>query len=82
MGGARGGLGGPMSVQVLRVSGMPFDVEVWVDDSPELFTVYIDKKLITDRGAKHLERVLRTHVRGWQRLEESFVYRTLRAITG
>jgi hypothetical protein len=71
-----------MSVQVLRVSDMPYNVEVWVDDSPDLFTVYIDKGLITERGATALEAVLRKHVVGWQRLDESFVYRTLRAITG
>ena len=82
MGGARGGLGGPMSVQVLRVSGMPYNVELWVDDSPDCFTVYIDKELVTDRGARHLQATLRKHVVGWQRLDESFVYRTLRAITG
>jgi hypothetical protein len=44
--------------------------------------VYIDRELITERGALHLEATLRRHVVGWQRLDESFVYRTLRAITG
>lgn len=71
-----------MSVQVLRVSEMPCKVELWVDDAPGRFTVYIDKELITERGAMHLEATLRRHVVGWQRLDESFVYRTLRAITG
>jgi DNA-binding beta-propeller fold protein YncE len=71
-----------MSVQVLRVSGMPYNTEVWVDDSPDQFTVYIDKKLITARGAVSLQAVLRSTVRDWQRLDDSAVYRTLRAITG
>lgn len=71
-----------MSVQVLCVSGMPYNVDVWVDDGQDCFTVYIDKKLITERGATSLEAALRKHVKGWQRLDESFVYRTLRAITG
>jgi hypothetical protein len=71
-----------MSVRVLRVSGMPCNVTVWVDDGPDCFTVYIDKKLITRQGATFLQAVLRRHVTGWQRLDESFVYRTLRAITG
>jgi hypothetical protein len=71
-----------MNVQVLRVSGMPHNVEVWVDDHPDHFAVYIDRELITDRGATHLQATLRRHVTGWQRLDESFVYRTLRAITG
>lgn len=71
-----------MSVQVLRVTEMPCNVEVWVDDAVDCFTVYIDKGLITERGATHLQAVLRTHVKGWQRLDESFVYRALRTITG
>jgi hypothetical protein len=61
---------------------MPCNVDVWVDDSPDRFTVYIDEKLITELGATSLEAVLRRHVKGWQRLDETFVYRTLRAITG
>lgn len=71
-----------MSVQVLRVSGMPYNVELWVDDAPGQFTVYIDERLITERGASFLQATLRRHVVGWQRLDESFVYRTLRSITG
>jgi hypothetical protein len=71
-----------MSVRVLAVSGMPCNVEIWVDDSEGDFTIYIDRALITDRGAKHLEQVLRRHAVGWQRLDHSFVHRTLRAITG
>jgi hypothetical protein len=61
---------------------MPFNVDIWVDDSDERFAVYIDKSLITERGATSLQQILRRHVTGWQRLDESFVYRTLRAITG
>ena len=71
-----------MSVRVLAVSGMPYNVEIWLDDSQEDFMVYIDRALITDRGAKHLERVLRRHAAGWQRLDRSSVQRALRAITG
>lgn len=71
-----------MSLRVLRVSGMPYNVEVWVDDSPDCFTVYIDRKLITQRGADALQRILRTTVHGWRRLDEETVFRTLRAVTG
>ncbi len=71
-----------MSVRVLCVSGMPCNVKLWVDDDLDCFRVYIDKELITEQGALSLEAVLRKHVMGWQRLDESFVYRTLRAITG
>lgn len=82
MGAARSGLGGPMSVRVLAVSGMPCNVDIWLDDSEDDFVIYIDRVLITDQGARHLERVLRRHAIGWQRLDRSVVYRTLRAITG
>jgi hypothetical protein len=61
---------------------MPFNVEIWLDDSDDDFMIYIDRALITDRGAKHLERVLRRHARGWERLDHSLVHRALRAITG
>lgn len=71
-----------MSVRVICVSGMPHNVKVWVDDDPDCFRVYIDEDLITERGAASLEAIFRRHVMGWQRLDESFVYRTLRAITG
>ena len=71
-----------MSVRVLCVSGMPHNVKVWVDDDLGCFRVYIDSELITELGAVSLETVLRRHVVGWRRLDESFVCRTLRAITG
>ena len=71
-----------MSVEVLRVSGMPYNVEIWVDDGPDCFSVYIDKKLITDRGAASLQAILRAHRPRWRRLDESFVHLALHAITG
>jgi len=71
-----------MSVLVLRVSGMPHNVDIWIDDDPGYFAVYIDKSLITERGAAILQAVLRSHRPRWQRLDESTVYRALRAITG
>lgn len=71
-----------MCLRVLRVSGMPHNTEIWVDDSIDGFTVYIDKKLITARGATALQDILSRTVAGWQRLDESLVYRTLKAVTG
>lgn len=61
---------------------MPCNVEIWLDDTEDDFVIYIDRALITDRGAMHLERVLRRHAAGWERLDQSLVHRTLRAITG
>lgn len=82
MGGARSGLGGPMCLRVLRVSGMPCNVEIWIDDDIDCFTVYIDKELITERGTTALQQILRRTVTGWQRVDQDVILRTLKAVTG
>lgn len=71
-----------MYLRVQRVTGMPCNVDVWVDDSIGCFTVYIDKELITERGATALQQILRTTVAGWHRVDNDVVLRTLRAVTG
>jgi hypothetical protein len=72
-----------MSVRVLRVSRMPFNVDVWVEDSDAgRFTIYIYRELITERGAQALQQMLATIAPGWQRLDDSLVYSALRAVTG
>jgi hypothetical protein len=71
-----------MCLRVLRVSGMPCNVEIWIDDGVDCFTIYIDKELITEQGADALQRILRTTVAGWQRVDNDAVLRTLRAVTG
>jgi hypothetical protein len=71
-----------MHLRVLRVSGMPCNVDVWVDDSVDCFTIYIDAKLITERGVEALQQILRTTIKGWQRMDNALVLRTLRAVTG
>lgn len=71
-----------MCLRVQRVTGMPCNVDVWVDDGLDCFTIYIDKTLITERGASALQQMLRTTVSGWQRVDEALVMRTLRAVTG
>ncbi|GHJ04715.1 hypothetical protein TPA0906_65800 [Streptomyces olivaceus] len=72
-----------MNVRVLRVSEMPFNVDVWVDDRDDgTFVIYIDRDLITERGAGALQQLLGTTIAGWRRLDDSHVYATLRAVTG
>lgn len=72
-----------MSVRVMRVSGMPYNTEVWVDDRDDgRFIVYIDRKLITKRGARALQTILGTTITGWKRIDTSLVYSCLRAVTG
>lgn len=71
-----------MCLRVQRVTGMPCNVDVWVDDGLDCFTIYIDKTLITKRGASALQQMLRTTVTGWQRVDEDIVRRTLRAVIG
>lgn len=71
-----------MCLRVQRVTGMPCNVDIWVDDGLDCFTIYIDKTLITERGASALQQMLRTTVTGWQRVDEDIVRRTLRAVIG
>ena len=71
-----------MCLRVQRVSGMPYNVEVWIDDGVDCFTIYIDRKLVSERGATALQQILRTTVVGWQRVDNDIVLRTLRAVTG
>lgn len=71
-----------MCVRVLCVSSMPFNVKVWVDDGEDCFTLYIDEELLSEPGAEALQAVLCSTVRDWQRRNESFVYRALKAVTG
>lgn len=71
-----------MCLRVLRVSGMPCNVDVWIDDGVDCFTIYINEELISERGATALQEVLRATVKGWQRIDRDTVLRTLRAVTG
>lgn len=40
-----------MRVKVLRVSGMPHGVQIWIDRQDRRCTYYVDASLITDEGA-------------------------------
>jgi hypothetical protein len=72
-----------MCVRVVRVTGMPFNVDVWVEDRDDgRFTVYIDRKLITKRGAQGIQLMLNQTATGWKRLDDAVVRRALRAVTG
>lgn len=72
-----------MRVQVLRVSGMPYNTQIWVDDQPQKFTVYIDEALITEAGVRVLEIVLNYSIQFWGRLPDSEGQRpTLRPVVG
>ena len=72
-----------MSVRVVPVSGMPHNVQVWVEDRDDgRFNVYIDRTLIQDEGAFALQQIFNSTIVGWQRLDESVVRTALRAVTG
>ncbi|MFR9796565.1 hypothetical protein ACL02U_11775 [Streptomyces sp. MS06] len=61
---------------------MPFHVDVWVEDHDNgVFTVYIDEDLITERGARALQKVLSSTINGWRRLDSSTVRAALHAIS-
>jgi hypothetical protein len=62
---------------------MPYNVEMWVEDRDDgRFTVYVDRSLITERGAQIVQRMLNSTVTGWQRLDETAIRTVLRAVTG
>ncbi len=83
MEGARGGLGGPMPVRVVSVSGMPYNVQIWVEDCDDGdFNIYIDQSLIKDDGARALQEIFNTTVTCWKRLDGPMVRTALRAVTG
>ena len=72
-----------MNVRVLRVSAMPCSVDVWVEDRDDgAFDIYIDRDLVTERGAAALQRILSTTIAGWRRLDSSHVHAALHAVTG
>lgn len=83
MEGARGGLGGPMPVRVVSVSGMPYNVQIWVEDCDDgQFNVYADRSLVGAEGALALQKILNSTITGWKRLDDSMVRTALRAVTG
>jgi len=72
-----------MCVRVVRVTALPYNVEMWVEDRDDgRFTVYVDRSLITERGAQIVQRMLNSTVTGWQRLDETAIRTVLRAVTG
>ncbi|MFP8944768.1 hypothetical protein ACLIYM_25500 [Streptomyces fenghuangensis] len=56
-----------MRVQVLRVTGMPYDTGLWIRDRPNKFIVYIDAELITELGARLIEAALNNNIANWTR---------------
>jgi hypothetical protein len=62
---------------------MPFNVQLWVEDRDDgHYIVYVDRKLITRRGAQALQLLLTSSAAGWKRLDETVVRTVLRAVTG
>lgn len=71
-----------MTVRVLSVSRMPFDVDVWVVDREDgRFTVYVWNDLVTEAGAEALQSILNRTVTGWRRLDNATVLKSLRSIS-
>lgn len=44
-----------MRVRVLRVSGMPHNVQVWPVSRNGKLVLHVDEELITDEGARFIE---------------------------
>jgi hypothetical protein len=72
-----------MSVRVLSVSRMPYNVQIWIEDRDDgRVDVHIDDGLITEKGASALEAILNATIVNWKRLDESTVRRALHAVSG
>lgn len=59
--------GGPMQVRIQRASGMPHGVQLFIQDEPDFFIVWIDHSLISEEGAQLLGDILTFSVRNWNR---------------
>jgi hypothetical protein len=71
-----------MRIQVLSVSAMPLGVQVWVEDSPSLLTVYVDTELLSESGALLLQAVFNDIVVAWERQSAVPARPHLRAVAG
>lgn len=71
-----------MQVRVIRASGMPHNVRVWVDDGPNEFTVYIDENIISSEGALFIEKLLNATASHWNRSPARITTPHLRLHTG
>lgn len=72
-----------MSVRVLSVSRMPYNVQIWIEDRDDgNVDVHIDDGLIQEKGASALQMILNATIVNWKRLDESTVRRALHAVTG
>lgn len=61
---------------------MPLGVQVWVEDSPSLLTVYVDTELLSESGALLLQAVFNDIVVAWERQSAVPARPHLRAVAG
>lgn len=54
-----------MRVQVVRASGMPFNVGMWLRPTPEGQRLYVDAETFSRSAAQMLELALNTDTVGW-----------------
>jgi hypothetical protein len=70
-----------MCVRVVRAKGMPFSVDVWVEDRDDgHLTIYVDRALISERGARALTSLLTSSAQRRKRLDATLVHLALRAV--
>ena len=49
-----------IGARVLRVSGMPYGVTMWIDHGRDRPLIYIDRREITERDARRVEQAIRS----------------------
>lgn len=61
---------------------MPLGVQVWVEDSPTVLTIYVDAGLVSEDGALLLQAVFNDIVVAWERQSAAPARPHLRAVAG
>lgn len=61
---------------------MPLGVQVWVEDSPTVLTIYVDAGLVSEDGAVLLQAVFNDIVVAWERQSAVPARPHLRAVAG
>lgn len=61
---------------------MPLGVQVWVEDSPTVLTIYVNAELVSEDGALILQAVFNDIVVAWERQSAVPTRPHLRAVAG
>lgn len=75
-------VGGPMRVQIQRVSGMPHHAQVFIDDQPDRVVIYVDAELDSAEAETAIADGLTALSKYWKRTESPVGQLRLHVHTG